>query len=955
MSESISQSQWQVLGPPEIPQWFIEAVKSHTKGYSGHYAAQLLWQRGIREERQLAGFLNPDLYQPTSPFDFGQEMKWAVKRLLQAREAGEKVAIWGDFDADGITATSVLWEGLGQFFWQHQQLSYYIPNRLTESHGLNCPGIDQLHASGVKLIVTCDTGSTNLREIDYAHQLGMDVIITDHHTLPDDRPPVVSIINSRYFAETHPLFNLSGVAVAYKLVEAMYQLLPNIPQQRLEGLLDLVAIGLIADLVELSGDCRYLAQRGIEQLKQQLQTRSRPGIARLLQLCKRSGDRPMDISFGLGPRINAVSRIQGDASFCVELLTSKDEKRCEQLALETELANTRRMSLQKDITKQVKDKLAKLDLSTTNVIVLEDPQWPVGVLGLVAGQIAQEYGRPTILLSTVLLSTESSDRESQLVQAGLEDKHSYSIARGSARSVNNIDLYELVNSQAHLLHRFGGHPFAAGLSLPVDNIPLFTEAINQQLAQKLGTTGALMMPAMEADLVVKVAELGKPLFDELKHLEPCGMGNPVPKMLIKNCWFEQVWNRNSKDLRGRKVQYIKTKFEIWDDSTSIGFPGIWWGHYKDEVPKVRCNAVVELDYNNYEKRPEVRLVAVQPCQEKDFFQSCFQVSNQLDWILDWRGQELQVGRFQVEGSQELQVGKLKVVREAWPKGQGSEELKVGRFQGEGFPDNLQPDHLQPVTKTNLQPDNLQPDNLQPDNLQPDNLQPDNLQPDNLQPDNLQPDHLQPDHLQPDHLQPVTKTNLQPDNLQPDNLQPDNLQPDNRQGLTPLMVYECPTSWDELQVWCRRAIQAERQLAIAYPRPQQLSAQDTWKKLLGIAKFLSRTGQSATLVQLQEKLDLSDRTVELGLNALSVIGFEVSHQDWGVQISWHGREWSSDWPLATLRERTNVAGNDAIALRARCANAIFFAAIEEEQFRRQYFYQVPLSTIAGYSMVGIKQD
>ncbi|NEO23660.1 DHHA1 domain-containing protein, partial [Moorena sp. SIO4A5] len=587
-------------------------------------------------------------------------------------------------------------------------------------------------------------------------------------------------------------------------------------------LLDLVAIGLIADLVELSGDCRYLAQRGIEQLKQQLKTRSRPGIARLLELCKRSGDRPTDISFGLGPRINAVSRIQGDASFCVELLTSKDEKRCEQLALETELANTRRMSLQKDITKQVKDKLAQLDLSTTNVIVLEDPQWPVGVLGLVAGQIAQEYGRPTILLSTVLLSTESSDRESQLGEAGLEDKHSYSIARGSARSVNNIDLYELVNSQAHLLHRFGGHPFAAGLSLPVDNIRLFREAINQQLAQKLGTTGALMMPAIEADLVVKVAELGKALFDELKHLEPCGMGNPVPKLLIKNCWFEQVWNRNSKDFRGRKVQYIKTKFEIWDDSTSMGFPGIWWGHYQDEVPKVRCNAVVELDYNNYEKRPEVRLVAVQPCQE-NYLQSCLQVSNQLDWILDCRGQELQV-----------------------------------------------------------------------------------------------------------------------------------------EGLTPLMVYECPTSWDELQVWCRRAIQAERQLAIAYPRPKQLSAQDTWKKLLGIAKFLSRTGQWATLVQLQEKLDLSDRTVELGLNALSAIGFEVSHQDCGVQISWHGREWSSDWPLATLRERTNVAGNDAIALRARCANAIFFAAIEEEQFRRQYFYQVPLSTIAayniaGYGMVGIKQD
>ncbi|MBE9152562.1 single-stranded-DNA-specific exonuclease RecJ, partial [Coleofasciculus sp. LEGE 07092] len=383
-----------------MPQWFLDAVKQHTPASDGYYAAQLLWRRGIQDPQQLTGYLKPDLYQPASPFEFGQEMKRAVQRLQQARNNGEKVAIWGDFDADGITATSVLWEGLGQFFSQNQQLTYYIPNRLTESHGLNCSGIDQLAASGTKLIVTCDTGSTNLIEIDYAQELGIDVIITDHHTLPEDRPSVVAIINPRYFAETHPLFHLSGVAVAYKLVEALYQTLPDIPQQPLEDLLDLVAIGLIADLVQLSGDCRYLAQRGIQRLQQQLKTRSRPGVARLLELCQRNGDRPTDISFGLGPRINAVSRIQGDASFCVELLTSRNEKDTEKLAIETELANTRRKSLQKDVTEQVKQKLAQLDLSTTSVIVLEDPQWAVGVLGLVAGQIAQEYGRPAILLST---------------------------------------------------------------------------------------------------------------------------------------------------------------------------------------------------------------------------------------------------------------------------------------------------------------------------------------------------------------------------------------------------------------------------------------------------------------------------------------------------------------------------------------------------------------------------
>ena len=280
-------------------------------------------------------------------------MEWAIARLIQARDRGEQVTIWGDFDADGVTSTSVLWDGLGQFFPQHLQLDYYIPNRMTESHGLNNPGIAKLAEAGTKLIVTCDTGSTNLEEIAYATELGIDIIVTDHHTLPDDRPEVTAIINPRYFESDHPLYNLSGVAVAYKLVEGLYAALPDVSQQPIENLLDLVAIGLIADLVKLTGDCRYLAQVGIQQLRQQVNpsTMTRPGVAKLLEYCKRNGDRPTDISFGLGPRINAVSRIHGDASFCVEVLTSQDGDRCNQLAEEAELANTRRKSLQKDTIK----------------------------------------------------------------------------------------------------------------------------------------------------------------------------------------------------------------------------------------------------------------------------------------------------------------------------------------------------------------------------------------------------------------------------------------------------------------------------------------------------------------------------------------------------------------------------------------------------------------------------
>ncbi len=817
------QFQWQISPPPQIPQWYLEAVKNHTSANTpgiatatladGHYAAQLLWQRGIRDPEKLPGFLNPDLYQPARPFEFGQEMQWAMERLQQACKTGEVVAIWGDFDADGITSTAVLWEGLGQFIPQEWQLIYYIPNRLTESHGLNCQGIDNLQKQGCRLIVTCDTGSTNLEEIEYAQRLGIDVIVTDHHTLPLERPPVKAIINPRYLPTDHPLFHLSGVAVAYKLVEALYEVLPEVPQQPLENVLDLVAIGLIADLVQLSGDCRYLAQRGIARLQQQLKTRTRPGVARLLELCQRNGDRPTDISFGLGPRINAVSRIQGDASFCVELLTSDDEKRCEQLAIETELANTRRKSLQKDVTAQVKNKLAQLDLSTTSVIVLEDSQWPVGVLGLVAGQIAQEYGRPTILLSTEGEDWGEGGQDS-LASSPFPQSP---LARGSARSVNNIDLYQLVKSQEHLLHRFGGHPFAAGLSLPIENIPLFTQAIDQQLRQQLGSSGALMTPVLEADLVVKVAQLGKELFYELKLLEPCGMGNPVPKLLIQNCWFEEVWNRNTQDLKGRKVQYIKTELEIWDDSALTGFPGIWWGHYKDEVPKGRCDAIVELDYNNYKKRPEVRIVALQPSVNA----SSFNIPTQLDWILDWRGKEGEIPEAEI------------------PEGDRENTTVFGK-EGEGFNSNPERNN------------------------------------------DFSPPH-------------------------------------------PLTIRECPTSWNELQMWLRRAIQVDRPLAIAYPPPTQLPPREVWQQLVGIAKYLSRTGQSATLVQLQEKLDLSDRTLQLGLDALDHLGFQVQHLDWAIAITWH--------PSLDV---TDSAANDA--------TQTFLAAIEEEQFLRQYFYQVPLSTI-----------
>ncbi|MEL6438437.1 MAG: single-stranded-DNA-specific exonuclease RecJ [Cyanobacteria bacterium J06621_8] len=770
-------AKWQMVSTSIAPIEFITGV-SEVIGSESPRCAQLLWQRGIQDLRRLPGFLDPALYEPSSPQAFGQEMEWAIARLQQARELGEKVTIWGDFDADGITSTSVLWDGLGQFLPQHLQLDYYVPNRHTESHGLNSPGIGRLAAAGTQLIVTCDTGSTNLEEIAYANELGLDIIVTDHHTLPESRPDVVAIINPRYLPSEHPLFHLSGVAVAYKFVEGLYAAMPEVPQQPLEHLLDLVAIGLIADLVELSGDCRYLAQVGINQLKKQTnpQTRTRPGIAKLLNLCKKNGDRPTDISFGLGPRINAVSRIYGDANFCIELLTSQDPQRCSQLAEEVELANTRRKALQKDTITQVTKKLQQLDLSTTSVIVLEDPQWQGGVLGLAAGQIAQEYGRPTVLLS----SGGNNDSETVMV-------------RGSARSVNGIDLYQLVKSQEDLLHRFGGHPFAAGLCFPLENLKLFREGINQQFRQ--GSSVVELRPQIDIDLEVTVADLGRELFEELRQLEPYGMGNPLPKLLIKDCWFKNPWHKNIKDNRGNKIQYIQSTFEIWDNSVRKGFPGLWWGHYKDEIPTSdRCEAIAELDFNTFNKRHEIRLVAVRPSSDNEDFGIA-----SIPQVIDRRYTPLEL-----------------------------QELEISPTQAS------------------------------------------------------------------------------------------------------LLQY-CPDNWNQIHRQYHQAVESDRSLVLAYTPEQSGTPEVVWQQLVGIAKYLSRTQKTVTKSQLQNKLNLGEASLNLGLNALIEAGFDYELIDHQYYFAFQANN---------LTSKLSAAIN------------LFYVAIREEQFQQEYFYQVPLSTINQQLQVNI---
>ncbi|MBD0335318.1 MAG: single-stranded-DNA-specific exonuclease RecJ [Cyanobacteria bacterium Co-bin13] len=813
--------QWQLpLDSSQPPANWINIVRDACPAAAAlplHYTAQLLWQRQVRQPAQLKGFLHPEAYCPASPFAFGEEMTWAVERLKQTGLSSnspsaslEKVAIWGDFDADGVTATAVLWEGLRPLLPPESHLRYYIPNRFTESHGLSAAGLEQLAEWGCQLLVTCDTGSTSLSEIEYAHQLGMEVIITDHHTLPAQRPPVVALINPRTLPPEHPLQTLSGVAVAYKLIEALYQSLTVAPPAPLDNLLDLVAVGLIADLVELTGDCRYLAQRGLEQLQSHLQTQTprRPGVAQLLALCKRTGDRPTDISFGIGPRINAISRIHGDARFCVELLTSQDPEYCRTLALEAELANTRRKALQRDLLNQVRGKLAQLDLATTEVIVLADEQWPAGILGLVAGQVAQEYGRPTLLLSLdPPADAASPDR----------------MARGSARSIPGLDLYDLFKTQAHLLTSYGGHPLAAGLSLPTENLALFTAALNREVRELKGEQPGVGGPVLAVDLAVTVADLGQDLFRALKLLEPYGMGNPVPRLLISDCWVTGAWHRRLKDQRGGQVAYIRTEFKLWDDTVQGGFPAEWWDHYAEDLPQGRCDAVVELDFNTVQKQYRVRLVAIRAAQS----QSCAApFTYRQEPILDWR--------------------------------QG--------LTGETMADTPSPQALDLSSAAG-------------------------------------------------QLAPFADARGK--------------DPTGDAIANALVITQCPAGWAEWAAWVKQAETAQQPLAIAYPPPPERAPETVWKELVGLAKYLSRTGETVTLDRLQERLQLSAPALALGFKSLEYLGFQVQiDSEQRVQMQ---------RPLAE-----SSLSPEGPEIRA------FLEALQEEQFRRRYFYQVPVSTLTARS-------
>jgi single-stranded-DNA-specific exonuclease len=441
----------------------------------------------MRTAPEALAFLDPSHYRPSSAVDL-PDMALAVERLHLAIERHEAILVWGDFDVDGITATALLVEALrcldARVYW-------YIPNRERESHGVHWRSLQPFLGRGVRVLLTCDTGVSAHAAVLQAQKAGLDVVITDHHDLPASLPPALAVVNPKRLDSDHPLRQLSGAGVAYKLAEAL---------SAGESGLDLAALGLVADAVVQLGDVRYLVQRGLQVLR----ATERVGVRALAEVADVTPETldEDDISFALAPRLNALGRLE-EATIGVELLLEKDLARARSIAAEAEALNVRRQFLSKQVTAAAQGQIERDPaMASLPVLVLTHPQWPSGILGIAASRLVERYGRPAVLIA---------------MPPGEK-------ARGSARSIAGVDVREALAAHSDLLDSFGGHPMAAGFSISPDRVPELRRGLIRTVADAVGP--GLPEQELAIESYVSIPELTLHLAEEMRRLAPFGPGNP---------------------------------------------------------------------------------------------------------------------------------------------------------------------------------------------------------------------------------------------------------------------------------------------------------------------------------------------------------------------------------------------------------------------------------------------
>lgn len=528
--------------------------------------SQMLFRHGIREISKADGFLNDMTYQPASPLEL-QGIGEAVELLLEAIKQKKKISVWGDFDVDGQTSTTLLFSILEEI---GANVDYHIPVRTTESHGINLVNLERLLDLGTEILLTCDTGITSLEEIDYAQSRGVPVIVTDHHDPPPELPKAFSIINPKLLATDHPLSTLPGVGVAYQLIR---QLCDAVGRKDLcQKSLDLVALGIVADLALIKGDTRWLLQQGLKALHHT----QRPGLKFLCEMSEIIPENITEehIAFILAPRLNALGRL-GDANRIVEFLTTTDLSKAKIMAVELEGLNAQRKLITDQVFQAAQAQLqANPKLLEEGVIVLANPAWPAGVIGIVASRLVERYYQPAILFSS---------------PPG-------QVARGSARSIEGVNITEAIAENQNLLVSFGGHPMAAGLSIESSKIPEF----HRSLAHTIRTSGGVeqSIASLQIDGYFSLPDLSLDLVTQIERLSPFGPGNPAPVLATRGLSLSGYTSV------GRNAEHMLLTVE---DETGYERRVIWWQGAGWPLPQGKFDMAYTVRATTYRGQRDIQV------------------------------------------------------------------------------------------------------------------------------------------------------------------------------------------------------------------------------------------------------------------------------------------------------------------------------------------------------------
>ena len=469
---------------------FLEYLSKQTS--ISKVLAQVLVNRGMNNEDLIKEFLDPSLSKIHDPF-LMPDMSTAVERIKMAVDRNETVFIHGDYDADGVTATALL---VSAFKKIGLKTSYHIPNRMTEGYGLSNKGIQNAKQFGAGLIITVDCGISSGEEVLAATSMGMDVIITDHHEPPEKLPAACAIIDPHRTDSQYPFRQLAGVGVAFKLVQALIQK-EYIQDMSLEDCLDLVALGTVADSVPLVDENRIFVTHGLKAITGEP---CRTGIKAIKDVSGMGSEKPGTLSYTLIPRINAAGRLD-DAGVVVELFLTGDEAKAKGIALLLDEHNRKRQRIQREVLQSALDMINPDQIESA--IVLSSADWHPGVVGIVASRLVDMFYRPVFLFS-------------------IKD----SVAKGSARSIPPLHLYEAISESSEHLLNYGGHRQAAGLRLLEENLPAFKQKINAIVSKKLKPED--MIPLLEIDASIKFSDINFDLIRELSLLEPYGESNKPP-------------------------------------------------------------------------------------------------------------------------------------------------------------------------------------------------------------------------------------------------------------------------------------------------------------------------------------------------------------------------------------------------------------------------------------------